>query len=155
DPPHRAHERLRRLQPSRRGASRLLPDLRRVRQRRGDGERRRRRLHLRFSEPPRLRRPRHDARGHRHLRGVPAALERAASSESEITGRCLQTARFPHRKWLKCPESVERWVPTAAAGEKLLRPSGEGMSMLKKVAVAALTALLLAAPAVAEPAIFT
>ena len=43
----------------------------------------------------------------------------------------------------------------AAAGEKLLRPSVEGMNMLKRVAVAILAALLLAAPALAEPAIFT
>jgi hypothetical protein len=62
---------------------------------------------------------------------------------------------FRQRKWLEFTQPVERWVPTAAAGEKLFRPCVEGMSMLKRVAIAALAILLPAAPALAEPAIYT
>src|SRR5690348_1552008 len=61
-----------------------------------------------------------------------------------MTGRRLQN----------CAISTLRDARVCRAGE-LLRPSEEGMSMQKKAAVATLAALLVAVPALAEPAIFT
>src|SRR3954470_19221247 len=60
----------------------------------------------------------------------------------------FKTARFRGRERLRFAAPVEQWVSTAAAGEKF-SSFCSGNAMLKRVAVAILAALLIAAPAVA------
>ena len=77
------------------------------------------------------------------------------SSEPDIAGRCPQKSAISTPRVAKVCRAGQRWVPIGAAGEELLRLLVEGMSMLKRLAVATLATLFLAGPALAEPAIYT